>query len=176
MPHRLFTWAAAVPGDVWSEAALDDFDRLTYCAQWRPLQAKLCSYSHSEVSSWPSVKLYDNNNTKVRLVLIWMFLFLCYLVFNIKTCLPQTLDIGEELIRLGHAVSFQEMLTARTEGDQLGSLQKLLVSQWNTPRLDLKISRVLLKAAQCLSYKETVVFLHIHGDTWPHTDDVIRLM
>ncbi|XP_013856647.1 tudor and KH domain-containing protein [Austrofundulus limnaeus] len=88
-------------GDTWSEAALDDFDRLTYCADWRPLQAKLCSYFHSEASSWPSVKLYDNSNAK-------------------------TVDIGEELIRLGHAVSFQEGLNGRLEGDHLGSLQKML--------------------------------------------------
>ena len=44
---------------------MDDFDRLTYCAEWRPLLAKLCSYSHSEVSSWPSVKLYDKSQGKV---------------------------------------------------------------------------------------------------------------
>lgn len=54
-----------LPGDEWTEAALDDFDRLTYCASWRPLLAKLCSYSHSDLSSWPSVKLYDNSEGKV---------------------------------------------------------------------------------------------------------------
>ncbi|XP_008287587.1 tudor and KH domain-containing protein isoform X2 [Stegastes partitus] len=87
--------------DVWTEEALDEFERLTYCASWRPLQAKLCSYSHSEISSWPSVKLYDNSEGK-------------------------TVDIGEELIRLGHAVSFQEVLNGRTEGDNLGCLQRML--------------------------------------------------
>ncbi|KAI4802727.1 hypothetical protein KUCAC02_006305 [Chaenocephalus aceratus] len=54
-------------GEEWSEAALDDFEQLTYCASWSPLQAKLCSYSHSDVSSWPSVKLYDNSDGKPRL-------------------------------------------------------------------------------------------------------------
>ncbi|XP_069024649.1 tudor and KH domain-containing protein isoform X1 [Embiotoca jacksoni] len=88
-------------GEVWTEAALDDFDRLTYCASWRPLQAKLCSYSHSEISSWPNVKLYDNSEGK-------------------------TVDIGEELIQLGHAVTFQEVLNGRTEGDNLGCLQRML--------------------------------------------------
>ncbi|XP_076616613.1 tudor and KH domain-containing protein isoform X1 [Chaetodon auriga] len=88
-------------GEAWTEAALDDFEQLTYCASWRPLQAKLCSYSHSEMSSWPSVKLYDNSEGK-------------------------TVDIGEELIRLGHAVSFQEVVNRRTEGDNLGSLQRML--------------------------------------------------
>ncbi|TMS22446.1 Transmembrane protein 94, partial [Larimichthys crocea] len=50
--------------EVWTEGALDEFERLTHCASWRPLQAKLCSYSHSEISSWPSVKLYDNSDGK----------------------------------------------------------------------------------------------------------------
>lgn len=88
-------------GEVWTEAALDEFERLTHCASWRPLQAKLCSYSHSEISSWPSVKLYDNTEGK-------------------------TVDIGEELIRLGLAVSFQEVVNGRTEGDNLGCLQRML--------------------------------------------------
>uniref|UniRef100_A0A3Q3XF43 Tudor domain-containing protein n=1 Tax=Mola mola TaxID=94237 RepID=A0A3Q3XF43_MOLML len=88
-------------GEVWTEAALDDFEQLTYCASWRPLQAKLCSYSHSNVSSWPSVKLYDNSEGKA-------------------------VDIGEELILLGHAVSFQEAVNRRTEADNLGCLQRML--------------------------------------------------
>nr|XP_046234319.1 tudor and KH domain-containing protein isoform X1 [Scatophagus argus]XP_046234321.1 tudor and KH domain-containing protein isoform X1 [Scatophagus argus] len=88
-------------GEAWTEAALDEFEQLTHCASWRPLQAKLCSYSHTEISSWPSVKLYDNSEGK-------------------------TVDIGEELIRLGHAVSFQEVVNGRTEGDNLGCLQRML--------------------------------------------------
>ncbi|XP_075949187.1 tudor and KH domain-containing protein isoform X1 [Anarhichas minor] len=88
-------------GEVWTEAALDEFEQLTYCACWRPLQAKLCSYSHSDVSSWPSVKLYDNSEGK-------------------------TVDIGEELVRLGHAVSFQEAVNGTTEGSNLGCLQRML--------------------------------------------------
>lgn len=54
-----------VSGEDWTEAALDDFERMTYCAEWKPLLAKLYSYSHSEISSWPSVKLYDNSQGKV---------------------------------------------------------------------------------------------------------------
>ncbi|XP_041671937.1 tudor and KH domain-containing protein isoform X2 [Cheilinus undulatus] len=88
-------------GDTWTEEALDDFDRLTYCASWRPLQAKLCSYSHSDISSWPSVKLYDSSEIK-------------------------SVDIGEELIRRGHAVSFQEVVNGKTEGEHLGCLQRML--------------------------------------------------
>ncbi|XP_040033376.2 tudor and KH domain-containing protein isoform X2 [Gasterosteus aculeatus] len=84
--------------ELWTEAALDDFERLTYCASWRPLQAKLCSYSHSDISSWPSVKLCDNSQGK-------------------------SVDIGEELVRRGHAVAFQE---GGSEGGDLGCLQKML--------------------------------------------------
>lgn len=54
-----------LPGDGWTEAALDDFDRLTHCASWRPLLAKLCSYSHSDLSSWPTVKLCDTSDGMV---------------------------------------------------------------------------------------------------------------
>ncbi|KAM9837608.1 tudor and KH domain-containing protein isoform 2-T2 [Aulostomus maculatus] len=88
-------------GEVWSEAALDAFEQLTHCASWRPLQAKLCSYSHSEISSWPSVKLYDSSQGK-------------------------TVDIGEELVRLGHAVCYQEVLNGRAEAGHLGCLQRML--------------------------------------------------
>ncbi|XP_043958985.1 tudor and KH domain-containing protein isoform X2 [Gambusia affinis] len=88
-------------GEAWTEAALDVFEQLTYCANWRPLQAKLCSYSHSKLSSWPTVKLYDNSKGKA-------------------------VDIGEELIRLGHAVSFQETFNEKAEGDNLGCLQRML--------------------------------------------------
>ncbi|XP_028331245.1 tudor and KH domain-containing protein isoform X2 [Gouania willdenowi] len=88
-------------GETWSEEALDEFDRLTHCAMWRPLQAKLCSYSHSESSSWPSVRLYDSSG-------------------------GYTVDIGEELVQQGHAVCFQELTNGKTEGEGLGSLQRML--------------------------------------------------
>uniref|UniRef100_A0A8C7ZLK6 Tudor and KH domain containing n=1 Tax=Oryzias sinensis TaxID=183150 RepID=A0A8C7ZLK6_9TELE len=88
-------------GEVWTEEALDVFEQLTHCASWRPLQAKLCSYSHSEISSWPSVKLYDSRD-------------------------GQALDVGEELIRLGHAVGHQEVLNTSAEGGNRGSLQQML--------------------------------------------------
>ncbi|KAK2821062.1 hypothetical protein Q5P01_024021 [Channa striata] len=88
-------------GEVWTEAALDEFEQLTHCASWRPLQAKLCSYFHSDTSSWPSVKLYDNSEGK-------------------------TVDIGEELVRHGHAINFHEVENGRTEADSLGCLQRML--------------------------------------------------
>lgn len=89
-------------GDVWTEAALDDFERMTFCAEWKPLLAKLYSYSHSEISSWPSVKLYDNSQGKA-------------------------VDLGIELIRLGHAVSCEDEGNGlRGDWDESRSLQKML--------------------------------------------------
>ncbi|XP_048871019.1 tudor and KH domain-containing protein isoform X2 [Brienomyrus brachyistius] len=90
-------------GGSWTEEALDDFDRLTYCAQWKPLLAKLCSYSHSDMSSWPSVQLYDNSDGKL-------------------------LGVGEELIRMGHAVHCLDLGDGGLKGtrDNPGSLQKML--------------------------------------------------
>ncbi|RMB93942.1 hypothetical protein DUI87_29678 [Hirundo rustica rustica] len=38
--------AGIVPsGDAWAEAALDEFERLTHCARWRPLVARIRNYS-----------------------------------------------------------------------------------------------------------------------------------
>nr|XP_020464628.1 tudor and KH domain-containing protein isoform X2 [Monopterus albus]XP_020464629.1 tudor and KH domain-containing protein isoform X2 [Monopterus albus]AID66620.1 tdrkh [Monopterus albus] len=117
-------------GEAWTEAALDDFDCLTYCSSWRPLQAKLCSYSHSDTSSWPSVKLYDNSE-------------------------GETVDIGEELIRLGHAVSFKEVVNGKTEG---GCLRRMLDDVMGTTS-ELSLS--------CISLSEVA---SISGST----DDVIE--
>uniref|UniRef100_H3CBW0 Tudor and KH domain containing n=1 Tax=Tetraodon nigroviridis TaxID=99883 RepID=H3CBW0_TETNG len=112
-------------GAEWTEAALDDFDRLTYCASWKPLLAKLCSYSHSEVSSWPSVKLYDNSGGK-------------------------EIDIGEELIRLGHAVSFQEVVKGKAEGKNSRSLQKMLDDVMGASS-ELSLSCISLSEAASIS-------------------------
>ncbi|XP_065607634.1 tudor and KH domain-containing protein isoform X2 [Cyrtonyx montezumae] len=60
-------------GEQWDEAALDAFDRLTCCAQWKPLVAKISSYTQAGLCTWPRITLYDS------------------------------LDIGAELLRLGHA-------------------------------------------------------------------------
>nr|XP_014427154.2 tudor and KH domain-containing protein [Pelodiscus sinensis] len=69
----------APAGGQWEEAALDEFDRLTRCAEWKPLLAKISSYVQSGVCTWPRIWLYDTSG-------------------------GQSLDIGEELVRLGHAV------------------------------------------------------------------------
>ncbi|XP_077176719.1 tudor and KH domain-containing protein isoform X2 [Paroedura picta] len=69
----------APAGEQWEEAALDEFDRLTHCAKWQPVVAKISSYIPSGSSTWPHVQL-----------------------FNVSS--KQNIDIGEELVRLGHAV------------------------------------------------------------------------
>ncbi|XP_056366935.1 tudor and KH domain-containing protein isoform X2 [Oenanthe melanoleuca] len=72
--------AGVVPsGDSWPEAALDEFDRLTHCAQWTPLVARICSYSQGGPCPRPSVQLFTQRH-------------------------GQSLDVGAELVRLGYAV------------------------------------------------------------------------
>ncbi|KAM8836521.1 tudor and KH domain-containing protein-like isoform 4-T6 [Spinachia spinachia] len=112
-------------GEVWTEAALDDFEELTYCASWRPLQAKLCSYSHSDISSWPSVKLCDNND-------------------------GTSVDIGEELVWRGHALTFQEAGNGRSEGGDLGCLQRMLDDVMGASS-ELSLSCISLSEAASIS-------------------------
>ncbi|NXN06503.1 TDRKH protein, partial [Indicator maculatus] len=69
----------APTGNEWEEVALDTFDQLTHCALWKPLVAKISSYAHSRQGTWPNIHLYDPQD-------------------------GQNLDIGAELVRLGHAV------------------------------------------------------------------------
>ncbi|XP_036308890.1 tudor and KH domain-containing protein isoform X1 [Pipistrellus kuhlii] len=73
----------APSGEQWEEEALDEFDRLTHCAGWKPLVAKISSYVQTGVSTWPKIYLYDTSNGK-------------------------KLDIGLELVRKGYAVELPE--------------------------------------------------------------------
>ncbi|XP_059943697.1 tudor and KH domain-containing protein isoform X2 [Mesoplodon densirostris] len=73
----------APSGEQWEEEALDEFDRLTHCADWKPLVAKISSYVQSGISTWPKIHLYDTSNGK-------------------------KLDIGLELVRKGYAVELPE--------------------------------------------------------------------
>ncbi|XP_043109917.1 tudor and KH domain-containing protein isoform X2 [Puntigrus tetrazona] len=120
-------------GEVWTEAALDDFERMTSCAEWKPLLAKLYSYSHSEISSWPSVKLYDNSQGKA-------------------------LDLGKELIRLGHAVSCEEEgIGLRGDWDESRSLQKMLDDMTGATS-ELSMSCISLSVQQSLTSPQGDVF------------------
>ncbi|TEA34900.1 hypothetical protein DBR06_SOUSAS41110003 [Sousa chinensis] len=73
----------APSGEQWEEEALDEFDRLTHCAGWKPLVAKISSYVQSGISTWPKIHLYDTSNGK-------------------------KLDIGLELVRKGYAIELPE--------------------------------------------------------------------
>ncbi|KAM6167501.1 tudor and KH domain-containing protein isoform 1-T1 [Erethizon dorsatum] len=73
----------APSGEQWEEEALDEFDRLTYCADWKPLVAKISSYIQTGISTWPKIYLYDTSNGK-------------------------KLDIGLELVRKGYAIELPE--------------------------------------------------------------------
>ncbi|XP_015358395.2 tudor and KH domain-containing protein [Marmota marmota marmota] len=73
----------APSGEEWEEEALDEFDRLTHCADWKPLVAKISSYVQTGISTWPKIYLYDTSNGK-------------------------KLDIGLELVRKGYAVELPE--------------------------------------------------------------------
>ncbi|KAK2876265.1 hypothetical protein Q8A67_020361 [Cirrhinus molitorella] len=126
-------------GEVWTEAALDDFERMTYCAEWKPLLAKLYSYSHSEISSWPSVKLYDNSQGKA-------------------------LDLGKELIHLGHAVSCEdEAIGLRGDWDESRSLQKMLDDMTGATS-ELSMSCISLSVQQSFTSPQDGVF---EGSEYP---------
>lgn len=73
----------APSGEQWEEAALDEFERLTHCAGWKPLVAKLSSDAQTGISTWPQIYLYDTSNGK-------------------------KLDIGLELVRKGYAIELPE--------------------------------------------------------------------
>ncbi|XP_048149285.1 LOW QUALITY PROTEIN: tudor and KH domain-containing protein [Corvus hawaiiensis] len=102
--------AGIVPnGGAWDEAALERFERLTHCARWTPLLARISSYSQSGLCPRPSVRLFTELH-------------------------GQTLDVGAELVRLGYAVpgppeeppenlgcaSIQEPGTPQSPGDTPG--------------------------------------------------------
>ncbi|OBS76125.1 hypothetical protein A6R68_17416, partial [Neotoma lepida] len=85
----------APSGEEWEEEALDEFDRLTHCAEWKPLVAKISSYVQTGMATWPKIYLYDTSNGK-------------------------KLDIGLELVHKGYAVELPEdMEENRTVPDML---------------------------------------------------------
>ncbi|XP_053822948.1 tudor and KH domain-containing protein isoform X1 [Vidua chalybeata] len=72
--------AGIVPnGGSWPEAALEEFERLTGCAQWSPLVARICSYGRAGPCPRPRLRLFTQSQ-------------------------GQSLDVGAELVRLGYAV------------------------------------------------------------------------
>ncbi|XP_051901909.1 tudor and KH domain-containing protein isoform X2 [Pristis pectinata] len=77
-------------GEKWSEEAMNCFDGLAYCAEWKVLLARICSYSQSGGVTRPQVQLFDRTSDK-------------------------NLNIGDELVRLGHAVR-----CPRSDGAEVG--------------------------------------------------------
>ncbi|XP_078288098.1 tudor and KH domain-containing protein-like isoform X2 [Rhinoraja longicauda] len=95
-------------GERWSEEAMNCFEGLAHCAEWKVLLARICSYLQSEGVTRPRVQLFDRSQGK-------------------------SVDIGEELVQLGHAVRCPrgDGATAADGADTLGtvaptSLQTLL--------------------------------------------------
>ncbi|XP_032831587.1 tudor and KH domain-containing protein isoform X4 [Petromyzon marinus] len=83
-------------GECWSEEASDEFERLTHCACWTALQAKIVRYVATESGVVPSVQLIDVTG-------------------------EQSVDVAAELVRLGHAAWEEpepEEGTGGTDGGQ----------------------------------------------------------
>ncbi|XP_019328118.1 PREDICTED: tudor and KH domain-containing protein [Aptenodytes forsteri] len=81
----------APAGDEWEEAALDEFDRLTHCATWKPLVAKISSYVQSGLGTRPNVGLYALHHGEPP-------------ALQPHLVSAHSLDIGAELVRLVYAV------------------------------------------------------------------------
>ncbi|XP_054986704.1 tudor and KH domain-containing protein [Sorex araneus] len=131
----------APAGEQWEEAALDEFDRLTHCADWKPLVAKISSYVQTGVSTWPKIYLYDTSSGK-------------------------KLDIGLELVRKGYAVELPEdveenrAVLQETTGEADVSLGSLLAETKKDPG-------EIPKALSCLSLSEAA---SMSGDDNPEED------
>ncbi|XP_026576026.1 tudor and KH domain-containing protein [Pseudonaja textilis] len=93
----------APTGPHWEEAALDEFDRLTHCAQWKLLFCKVCTYVSVGDSVRPCVRLFKPTD-------------------------GQFVDVGEELIRLGYAVR----KLPDEDGATSRELPRNLVGIWDT--------------------------------------------
>ncbi|XP_033107443.1 tudor and KH domain-containing protein-like [Anneissia japonica] len=53
---------------LWSETAINTFEELTYCAQWKPLMAKVMSYKSTENGTLPCLELVDTNKEEDVLI------------------------------------------------------------------------------------------------------------
>ncbi|XP_055975228.1 tudor and KH domain-containing protein [Sorex fumeus] len=131
----------APKGEQWEEAALDEFDRLTHCADWKPLVAKISSYVQTGASTWPKIYLYDTSSEK-------------------------KIDIGLELVRKGYAVELPEdteenrALSQEMTREADASLGSLLAETKKGPE-------EIPKALSCLSLSEAA---SMSGDDNPEDD------
>ncbi|KAM4661914.1 tudor and KH domain-containing protein isoform 2-T2 [Discoglossus pictus] len=100
----------APAGGKWTKDALDKFDDLAYCAQWKPLLAKICSFPSPGVSHCFQVKLYDPST-------------------------DPSLDIGTHLVRLGYA---EEVKQSPVQADDDDKLVARLVEEVTSLSMDLE--------------------------------------
>ncbi|XP_069807407.1 tudor and KH domain-containing protein isoform X2 [Dendropsophus ebraccatus] len=97
--------SVAPRGGSWSDTALDAFESLSHCAEWKPLLAKISSFPSPGVSRCFQIRLYDPSSDPM-------------------------LDIGLELIRCGYAV---ECRTSPMKADEEESLVSRLLEEVFTP-------------------------------------------
>lgn len=86
----------APQGGAWTDQALDAFDTLSHCAEWKPLLAKISSFPSPGVSRCFQIQLYDPSSDPM-------------------------LDIGLELIRQGHATECRVSPTKAEDDESLVS-------------------------------------------------------
>ncbi|XP_050397075.1 tudor and KH domain-containing protein isoform X3 [Patella vulgata] len=76
-------------GENWSEAAIDFFEEITYCAQWKVLIAKTVTYESTASGMIPCLQLYDTNG-------------------------DEDIDINEEMVSKKHGI-LDDLMTAGEE-------------------------------------------------------------
>ncbi|XP_021569808.1 tudor and KH domain-containing protein [Carlito syrichta] len=121
----------APSGEQWEEEALDEFDRLTHCADWKPLVAKISSYVQTGISTWPKIYLYDTSNGR-------------------------KLDIGLELVRKGYAIELPEdMEENRAVSDMLKEVATETDASFSTLLTETtKSPEVITQTLSCPSLSE----------------------
>ncbi|KAM4690026.1 tudor and KH domain-containing protein isoform 1-T2 [Rhinophrynus dorsalis] len=90
-------------GGEWSVQALDTFDNLTHCAQWKRLLAKVSRFPSPENSPCFQVQLYDPST-------------------------DLSLDIGEQLVNQGFAVKHKERPPPEDDGKLVARLLEEVTS------------------------------------------------
>ncbi|XP_077012106.1 tudor and KH domain-containing protein isoform X2 [Tamandua tetradactyla] len=136
----------APAGEQWEEAALDEFDRLTHCAGWKPLVAKISSYLQTGVSMWPKVDLYDTSSGK-------------------------KLDIGLELVRKGYAVELPgDLEGSRAVPDALREAGAETAGSASSLPTGTKSPGGIAHAASCFSLSEAA---SLSGSDSPEDDHLL---
>uniref|UniRef100_A0A8D2IXP1 Tudor and KH domain containing n=1 Tax=Varanus komodoensis TaxID=61221 RepID=A0A8D2IXP1_VARKO len=132
----------------WEEAALDEFDRLTHCAKWKPVVAKISSYVPSGSSTWPHIRLY--NTTEGQVCAVGFFLGR---ILSFKNAYWRELLLAcLQLVRLGYAVRCLPDDEGAT-GDGPHHLDKGAASSTPHKNLVSNSSESLLPESECTGFK-----------------------